>query len=169
MSALTKHLEAINIKAQAWVDEDPKNRFSGMVVTDPNHWAEYGIYTPSQYDRYVDENTLYELASTAYSKSYARSIDTASMSNDELQKAINEYSIQAEATMKQEAEEEAIRVKDFEGQILNTIKSGAGTRKRAIKWILQSQDLDKEKDTGYICYSLGLPYSFEKEFTEVLS
>ena len=103
MSALTKHLEAINIKAQAWVDEDPKNRFSGMVVTDPNHWAEYGIYTPSQYDRYVDENTLYELASTAYSKSYARSIDTASMSNDELQKAINEYSIQAEATMKQEA------------------------------------------------------------------
>ena len=91
------------------------------------------------------------------------------MSNDELQKAINEYSIQAEATMKQEAEEEAIRVKDFEGQILNTIKSGAGTRKRAIKWILQSQDLDKEKDKGYICYSLGLPYSFEKEFTEVLS
>ena len=91
MNALVQHIEAINVKSQAWVDEDPKNRWSGMVVTDPKHWAEYGIYTPAEYDRYQDETTLYELASTAYSKSYARSLNTSAMSDAELKKAIEHY------------------------------------------------------------------------------
>ena len=138
-----------------------------MVVTDPKHWAEYGIHTVAQYNRYVDENTLYELTSTVYSKSYARSIDTSSMSDAELQEEIDHMSKESDRVIEQENKDEADRVNKFEGQISNTIKEGAGDRKTAIKWILQGEELDKEQDKSYICYSLGLPCSFEKEFIEV--
>ena len=71
---LVKHIEAKNAKMQKWIDEDPKNRFGGMLVTDPAHWAEYEIYTPAQLDRYLDGESLYETISYCTSKSYARSV-----------------------------------------------------------------------------------------------
>jgi hypothetical protein len=164
MNALVQHIEAINVKSQAWVDADPKNRWSGMVVTDPKHWAEYGIYTPAEYDRYQDEMTLYELASTAYTKSHARSLNTSAMSDTDLQKAIDHYGKAADEMMEAEAEYEKVRVKEFEGRITQTITDGANDRETAIKWILQGEGLADEADAGYVCYSLGLPYNMEKEF-----
>ena len=164
MNTLVQHIEAINVKSQAWVDADPKNRWSGMVVTDPKHWAEYGIYTPAEYDRYQDETTLYELASTAYTKSYARSLNTSAMSDVELQKAIDHYGKAAEEMMDAEAEDEKVRVKEFEDRITQTIMDGANDRETAIKWILQGEGLDNEANAGYVCFSLGLPYNMENEF-----
>ena len=34
MNALVKHIEGINAKTQAWIDEDPGNRWAGMITTD---------------------------------------------------------------------------------------------------------------------------------------
>lgn len=169
MSDLTTHIKNINAKHKAEMEANP-NIWIGMVVEDAEHWAQYGVYTPAQYDRYMDEVTLYEAVSIATSKSYARSVvaDTEGMTDEEFKKELDYWGNQADQEIKREQEEEAVRVKEFEGQILNTIKNGAGDRKTAIKWILQGEELDKERDKGYICYSLGLPYSFEKEFTEVL-
>ena len=164
MNALVQHIEAINVKTQAWVDADPKNRWAGSVVTDPKHWAEYGIYTPAEYDRYQDEMTLYELASTAYTKSHARSLNTSAMSDTDLQKAIDNYGKAADEMMEAKAEDEKVRVKEFEGRITQTITDGANDRETAIKWILQGEGLADEADAGYVCYSLGLPYNMEKEF-----
>ena len=59
---LQAHIEAENAKAAAWVAEDPANRFSGMVTSNPDHWAQYGIFTVEQY--------LFEMAKSAYSDSY---------------------------------------------------------------------------------------------------
>ena len=64
---LVTHIEAKNAEMQQWIDEDPKNRFGGMLVTDPAHWAEYGVTTPKELDRYLDEQTLYEMVSYATS------------------------------------------------------------------------------------------------------
>jgi len=169
MSDLATHIKNINSKHKAEMESNP-NVWIGMVVEDLDHWAQYGVYTPAQFDRYQDECSLYEAVSQATSKSYARTVvaNTDGMSDEEFKKELDHWWNQAEVEAKREAEEEAVRVKEFEGQILNTIKNGAGDRKTAIKWILQGEELDKERDKGYICYSLGLPYSFEKEFTEVL-
>ena len=71
--------------------------------------------------------------------------------------------------IKKKQEEEALSVANFEKQIVNTISTGAGDRKTAIKWILQGEGLDKERDPGYVCYCLNLPYSFENEFKPVLA
>jgi hypothetical protein len=59
---LKAHIEAENAKAAAWVAEDPANRFSGMVTSNPDHWATYGIFTIEQY--------LFSMAKCAYSDSY---------------------------------------------------------------------------------------------------
>ena len=66
--------------------------------------------------------------------------------------------------MEAEAEEEKVRVKEFEDRITQTIIDGANDRKTAIKWILQGEGLADEADAGYVCFSLGLPYSMENEF-----
>jgi len=42
------------------------------------------------------------------------------------------------------------------------MKLGADSRETAIKWILEAEGLDKEQDSSYICYCLGL--SYDKEY-----
>ena len=67
------------------MDSNP-NLWIGTIVEDPKHWAEYGITTPAQFDRYQDECCLYEVVANDYSKSYARSIGISSMTDEELTK-----------------------------------------------------------------------------------
>lgn len=168
---LVKHIEALNAKTQKWIDEDPSNRFGGMLVTDPAHWADYGVSTPAELDRYLDEQTLYEMVSYATSKSYARHVvsESSTLSNEEFQKEMDYWSNQADETAKEEAEATTQRVTEFEAQVKHTIAAGAGDKETAIRWIVDGEGLGNEKDMGYICYSLGLPYSMEKEFESILN
>ena len=168
---LVKHIEAKNADMQKWIDEDPSNRFGGMLVTDPAHWAKYDITTPAELDRYLDEQTLYEMVSSATSKSYARHVvsESSPLSNEEFQKEMDYWSNQADITAKEEADAEKKRITEFEAQIKHTIAAGANDRKTAIRWIIDGEGLADEKDMGYICYSMNLPYSFEKEFESILN
>jgi hypothetical protein len=45
----------------------------------------------------------------------------------------------------------------------------AGSREDAIRWLIQAEGLDEERDPGYICYNLGLPYSMEKIFAPIIA
>ena len=168
---LVTHIEALNAKTQLWIDEDPKNRFGGMLVTDPAHWADYGVTTPKELDRYLDEQTLYEMVSYATSKSYARHVvsESSTLSDEAFQKEMDYWSNEADNTAKEQAESEKKRITEFEAQIKHTIAAGAGDRETAIRWIVDGEGLADEKDMGYICYSMNLPYSFEKEFEQALN
>ncbi len=55
MSALQAHIKTLNAETLAWVAEDSANRWAGLLVEDLEHWAEYGIYTVAQFNRYMDE------------------------------------------------------------------------------------------------------------------
>ena len=167
---LVKHIEAKNAEMQKWIDEDPKNRFGGMLVTDPAHWAEYKIYTPAQLDRYLDETTLYEMVSYCTSKSYARHVvaNTDGISDEEFKKEMDYWSKESDAHAKEEAEAEKNNIKEFEDRVTDTIKSGAGNRETALRWIMQAENMENEYDAGYICYCLNLPYSYEKEFQPLI-
>jgi hypothetical protein len=59
---LKAHIEAENAKAAAWMAEDPANRLTGMMTSNPDYWATYGIFTVEQY--------LFSMAKSAYSDSY---------------------------------------------------------------------------------------------------
>ena len=170
MLDLVNHIQSLNAKSRKKMSET-EGLWIGMIVEDPKHWAEYGVYTPAQFDRYMDEQTLYEACSIATSKSYARTVvaDTDGMSDEEFQKELDYWGNQADQEIKREQEEQALSVANFEKQVVNTINTGAGDRNTAIKWILQGEGLDKERDPGYVCYCLNLPYSFENEFKPVLA
>lgn len=59
-NALVAHIEAQNAKAQAWMDE-ADGRIAGMVTTDLDHWAGYGITTVAEYDHYMAATTNFEI------------------------------------------------------------------------------------------------------------
>jgi len=61
---LAERIDQINAKTQAWIDEDPENRWDGMLMTDVDRWYDtYGISTADQLDKYLlteDYSSLYK-------------------------------------------------------------------------------------------------------------
>jgi len=91
MTNLVNHIKSINETSKKEMDANP-HLWIGTIVEDPKHWADYGITTPAQFDRHMDEECLYNLVSDEYSKSYARSIGISTMSDKELQNELDSYS-----------------------------------------------------------------------------
>jgi hypothetical protein len=59
---------------------------------------------------------------------------------------------------------QASALEAFEARVTESIQAGARDRNQAIKWILQAEGLDGERDPGYVCYQLGLSYEHEGMF-----
>ena len=91
MSSLVNHIKSINENSKKEMDSTP-GLWIGTIVEDPKHWKDYGITTPAQFDRYNDEMCLYEVVSSATSKSYARSIGISSMTDEKLYETLDFYS-----------------------------------------------------------------------------
>ena len=51
---LINHIKQINEDGRRRMEEDP-NLWVGMITEDPDHWAEYGITTPEEFDQYLDD------------------------------------------------------------------------------------------------------------------
>ena len=47
------YINQLNEAAQKDMDADP-NLWIGELTNDPDHWAEYGVYTPKQLGAYLD-------------------------------------------------------------------------------------------------------------------
>ena len=84
MNDLVKHIEKLNAQTKAWIAEDPKNRLATLMTTCEKHWADYGIYTPEQFDNYMSAYDLYEIYADKYSKGYARSKKFFQMNKEQL-------------------------------------------------------------------------------------
>jgi hypothetical protein len=50
---LINHINKINADAQKCMDANP-NLWVGRLTNDPDHWADYGVYTPEDFERYLD-------------------------------------------------------------------------------------------------------------------
>ena len=70
----------------------------------------------------------------------------------------------AEERARLERDSEARALEVFEARVAESIQSGARDRAQAIKWILQAEGLEGERDPGYVCYQLGLSYEHEGMF-----
>lgn len=70
-----------------------------------------------------------------------------------------------EREIKRIEEKEKKDIKEFEGLIQNLINLGASNRITAIRWVIDSYD--KYDTVDYICWDLGLPDSYVKEFKKV--
>ena len=99
---LIKHIEAINSQKQEWADQDPSNRFVGMLVTVPSHWAEYDVYTPEEFDRYLLEQDFVSLHKDVYGVRPGPAY--TEMSDDDMQASIQSFYDALEAELEDQRE-----------------------------------------------------------------
>jgi len=163
MQELMAHIKAENIKTKAWVAEDPKNRWAGLYPEDEAHWVERGITTLEALERDELECYIYDAHKTAFGVK-GRHYNFKAMSLEELKAEADYISKACDEQMELEARMEKEATERFEASVAE-YQQMAGSRKDAIRWLLQAEGLEDERDPGYICYSLGLPYSMEKEFS----
>jgi hypothetical protein len=91
------------------------------------------------------------------------------VSKDEKQSIWDALIKEFNAKVEEENAQEELAIKSFESQINNMIACGAKDVKQAMRWIVDSLGLsntDKLYGEQYICYKLGLPYSYTEKFTE---
>lgn len=69
-----------------------------------------------------------------------------------------------EMAIEAEKDRELRAGREFESRVRENINLGAGDQATAIRWILQAEGLEEEKDPSYICYCLGLSYDMEGMF-----
>ena len=50
---LIEHINKMNEDGQKRMDANP-NLWVGKLTNDPDHWADYGVYTPEDFERYLD-------------------------------------------------------------------------------------------------------------------
>ena len=134
--SLLEHIKNINAKSKEWMAKNPGS-WAGMVTEDIKYWNDQGIFTVEDYERDSLITSVYEMHKDAYG---------------------------AKESMQQEKEYEESCYQTFLKRITEAMKLGAETKEDAIKWILQAEGLENEKDPGYICYNLGLNYDKEYLF-----
>jgi len=159
---LLEHIKNINAKSKKWMNENPGS-WAGMVTEDIKYWNDQGIFTVEDYERDSLITSVYEMHKDAYGVK-GRHYNFDEMSNEDLEKELKHLCAVAKESMQQEKEYEESAYQTFLKRITEAMKLGAETKEDAIKWILQAEGLDKEKDSGYICYSLGLGYDKEYLF-----
>jgi len=164
MKELIAEIKSRNIKAKAWMEANPGS-WSGMYPEDEASWIERGITNLVELERDELATYIYEGHKDAYGTK-GRHYNFEAMTTQELKNEADRISVAVKEQMELEAKWEADAVSNFEASVKEYMNMGQ-TRKDAIRWILQAEELDNEKDAGYICYSLGLPYSMKTEFNNI--
>jgi hypothetical protein len=159
---LLEHIKNINTKSKAWMAANPGS-WAGMVVEDIKFWNDQGIFTVEDYERSNLETSVYEMHKEAYGVK-GRHYNFSKMSTKELEEELDHLCDVAKREAEIEKRQEEDNLKAFESRIDEALSLGAENREAAIKWILQAEGLDKEQDSGYICYTLGLSYDKEHLF-----
>jgi len=157
---LLQHIKDINAKSQKWMDENPGS-WAGMVTEDIQYWNDQGIFTVEDYERDSLITSVYEMHKDAYGVK-GRHYNFDKMSNKELEEELEHLCKVAQAEREAEEKYEEAAYQTFLKQIAENMKLGAKDKETAIKWILEAEGLANEKDSSYICYSLGL--SYDKEY-----
>ena len=137
MKDLIAHIEGINAKTQAWIDEDPTNRWAGMITTDPKHWEEYGITTPLEYDKYMLAETIADASKSAYGSKFR--VDPDEHTLEELQEMADRYCQAASEQYEAECKFADEQVEEFKALVQKTIDLGAGDEETALRWLTSGE------------------------------
>lgn len=85
---LAQYLRDRNAQTEAWVAEDPDNRWAGTYTEDLAHWAEIGVLTVRDFHRYEMETSIWDLYKDV-TGCRPRHMDFKSMTFEELEKEYN--------------------------------------------------------------------------------
>jgi hypothetical protein len=142
MKSLVKKIAELNAKTEAWVAEDPQNRFGGLLSTDLDHWKEYDINTGEELEHYLAVSDVYETTRSVHGYK----------PNWEVLKGMTLEALELELeclakASKEKAEfdelEKIQNIKKMNSLISKTIKAGAGNFHTAIRWILEGAEVNR--------------------------
>lgn len=155
--ALQAHIEAANAK---WVAECKANGATAWTTTvsDPAHWAEYGVYTVAQYERHGLEQDVWELYKDVYGFR-PRHMDMSSMSDAELESVYTNLLADLEVEQAREAEAAARAVAEFKALVARTIEMGAGDEETALRWITDAEQFYHSQDVEHFVYNQGILFT----------
>lgn len=163
MEELLAKLAEANAKTEAWVDEDPENRWAGLYSLDAQDWIDRGIHNLEQFDRMELEDAYYELHKDVYG---FRPRDFRQMSNEELKKEVEWLSEENARQIEEQKIQQSKNVETFEQRVKDTMELIAGIdRKRAIEIIADAEgELEDFQWYGYerLEWTFNLPYGYLK-------
>lgn len=87
---LKNHIEVLNEKNRIEMDNNP-GLWISMTTTDIEHWARYGVYTPDQFDFYMDYIALHDFIAEETSKFTATYILEGCTTCEELDERYQSY------------------------------------------------------------------------------
>ena len=96
-----------------------------------------------------------------YKDSYGvrpRGIDTSSWTEADFEREFVQLSKTIDENYREQLASEAKAVERFEAQVTSFIQSGAKDREMALRWIHEAEGSNGDED--YLCYLIGLPYSY---------
>ena len=142
----------------------------GTTVSDPEHWAEYGIFNIAQYERYSLESYIYD----AYKDAHGfrpRHIDFKSMSMDELEKMADQVSEEVAESIKQREQAENEAYESLKKHLKGLVDMGAKDFRQALEWDLDAEGCthDGFNDYGFYCYKKGIAYSKERVISRLVA
>ena len=107
-TSLLAHIQALNAKTLAWVAEAPESRWACTITEDLAHWAEYGIFTPAQFDHYMLVSSVFEYTREVwgYKPSWKGLMEST---DEELRKELDSLSRQAQEQYEWQLAEDARR------------------------------------------------------------
>lgn len=104
-----------------------------------------------------DDDTYSDLYKEAYGFR-PRGTRWATMTPAEKQVEWNRLCDAAESSAMDERNEEWRAMERFEKRVADTIRTGAGDRETAIRWIAEAEGVDGDMD--YLCFCCGIPYGY---------
>ena len=149
------HLEAERDKTRAWVAEDPENRWAGYSTTELDHWAESGVYSIEQYERYNLEGIISDLSKEVYG--FRMRYNVSTMTTKELQDIHESLFNDLQGVIEQEKHVEDEAVKDFEATVSRLMEQQGIDRPTVIKWLMDAEDA---QENDYFCFCNDLPYGY---------
>ena len=132
-------------------------------VTDLNHWADYGIYNVTDYEKYQLTCAIKEASADCGGKVR---VDFTEYTLKELQDMCDYYSEQAHKANIVKEQSKKDNASNFYLRIKNVCKLGASNYRTAIRWILEADELEHDQyyEGGQLAWEYNLAYRHKKLF-----
>lgn len=157
MTDLLTHLQTENAKTQAWINEDPMNRWAGLITEDLDHWASYGIHTVEDYEIYNFQATYSDMYKEAYG--FRPRHDTSSWTKETWKVELDRVEADLEAEIEDEKAREEACVNSFKELVQNTIQCGAGDYDTALRWLTQEENFRDVQDVEQWVWNQGILFT----------
>ena len=155
--ALQAHIEAANAEFVAKCEEKGAQAYF-TTVSDPAHWAEFGVFTIEQYER----QSLISYISDAHKDAYGfrpRGYNYAEWSIADLEAEADRLSEAVTRAIEAEEVEQNRAVEAFEQAVQNTIAMGAGNRATALRWLTDAETFYSYQCVESFVWSQGILFT----------